>query len=134
VRLRIHNTENVQDKVVCISLPRRDQLKPDVVWGVLGKGIQSNARFGLADRLEVHLFRVRMPAGNGREKTKWRSLDVMSAIKKSIVTVKATMFCLAYALIIAVARVNGDPKYPLYRDGRGMKKPVEDLLITSGVN
>jgi hypothetical protein len=31
VGLRIRNTENVQDKVVCISLRRRDQLKPDVV-------------------------------------------------------------------------------------------------------
>ena len=83
--LRIRNTENVQDKVVSISLRRRDQLKPYVVWGVLGKVIQSNVRFGLADRLEVHLDHVRVPAGNGREKTKGRSLDVMSAIKKSIV-------------------------------------------------
>ena len=84
VGLRIRNTENVQDKVVGISLRRRYQLKPDVVWGVLGKVIQSNARFELADRLEVHLYHARMPAGNGKraEKTKGRSLDVMSAIKK----------------------------------------------------
>ena len=38
------------------------------------------------------------------------------------------MYCLAYALIIAMVRVNGGPKYPSYRDGSGMKKPVEDLL------
>ena len=57
VGLRICNTENVQDKVVGISFRRRDQLKPDVVWGVLGKVVQSNARFGLCDRLEVHLDR-----------------------------------------------------------------------------
>ena len=37
VVLRIRNTENVQDKVVCISFRRREQLKPDAVWGVLGK-------------------------------------------------------------------------------------------------
>jgi len=29
--LRIPNTENMEDKVVVISLRRRDQLKPDVV-------------------------------------------------------------------------------------------------------
>ena len=46
---------------------------------------------------------------------------------------KATMYCLVHALIIAMARVNGDPKYPYYRDGRGMKKHVEDLLKASGV-
>ena len=48
VGLRMRNTENVQDKVVGISLRRRDQLKPDVVWVVLGKVIQSNARFRLS--------------------------------------------------------------------------------------
>jgi len=87
VGLRIGNTENVQDKVVGISFHRRDQLKSDVVWSVLGKVVQSNARFGLSNRLDVNLDHVRMPAGNGKkaEKTKERSLDVMSAIKKSIV-------------------------------------------------
>jgi len=81
--------------VLGISFRRRDQLKPDVVWSILGKVVQSNARFGLSDRLEVHLDHVRMPAGNGRmaEKTKGRSLYVMSAIKKSIVVVKAAFFC-----------------------------------------
>ena len=37
VGLRIRNTENVQDKVLGLSFLRRDQLKPDVVWGMLGK-------------------------------------------------------------------------------------------------
>ena len=109
VGLRIRNTENVQDKVVGISFRRRDQLKPDVVWGVLGKVFQSNASFGLCDRLEVHLDHVRMPAGNGKwaEGTKGRSLDVLSAIKRSIVVVQTAIFCLAHALIIAMSRVNG---------------------------
>jgi len=120
--------------VVGISLRRRDQLKPDVVWAVLGKVIQSNARFGLIDRLEVHLYHVIMPAGNGGVRTERRSLDVMSAIKKSIVTVKAALNCFAYALIIAMARVNGDPMYQSYRDGEGLKKSVEDHLKPSGVD
>ena len=53
------------------------------------------------DRLEVHLEHVRLPAGNGKaaEKTKGSSLDVMSAIKKSIVTVTAAINCLAHALL-----------------------------------
>ena len=44
------------------------------------------------------------------------------------------MYCLAHVLIIAMARVNGDPKYPSYRDGRSLKKTVEDLLKVSGVD
>jgi hypothetical protein len=103
VGLTIRNSGNVKDKVVGISLRRRDQLKPNVVWDELGKVIQSNARFGLTDRLEVRLDHVRMPAGNGTEKSKGRSLDVLSAVKKSIVVVKATFLCLAHALIIAIA-------------------------------
>ena len=77
-----------------ISFRRRYQLKPDVVCGVLGKFVHSNARFGFSDRLELHLDHVRAPAVNGKraEKTKGRSLDVLSAIKKSIVFVKAAFF------------------------------------------
>ena len=111
--LRIRNTDNVEDKVVGISLPRRDVLKTDVFWAVLGKVIQSNASFGLSDRREVHLDQLRIPAGNGRLRTKGRSLDDMSAIKKSIVIVKALLNCLANALI-AMVRVHGDTKYQSY--------------------
>ena len=59
--------------------------------------VQSNERFDLSDRLEVHLDHVRMRGFNVREKTKGRFLDVSSAIKKSIVVVKAAFFCLAHA-------------------------------------
>lgn len=65
-----------------ISLRLRDQHKPDVVWGVLGKVVQSNARIGLSDRLEVYLDHVRLPVGNGREMTKRRFLDVTSVLIK----------------------------------------------------
>jgi hypothetical protein len=60
VGLRIRKTENVQDKVVGISFRRRDQLQPDLVWEIFSKVIQSNARFGLTYRLEMHLDHVRM--------------------------------------------------------------------------
>jgi len=80
--LRIRNIENFQDKVVGISFRRRDQLQPEVVCGVLGNVVQSNARFGMSDRLEVYLHH----AGNGgmAEKTKGRSLNVVSAIKRAL--------------------------------------------------
>ena len=58
MRLSIRNTENVQDKMIGISFRRRDKLKLDVVWCVFMKVVQSNARFGLSDRLEEHLDHV----------------------------------------------------------------------------
>jgi hypothetical protein len=132
VGLRIRTTESVQDKVVGISFRRREQLKPDVVWSVLGKFIQSNARFALSDRLEVYLVHVRIPVGNGREKTKGRSLSVLSARKRSIVVVKVAFLCLAHTLVVAMAGVKSDPKYKSYRIGICLQKPVEDLLKASG--
>jgi hypothetical protein len=73
-----------------------------------------------------------MSAGNDGVKNKGRSLNVLSAVKS--IVVKAAFLCLAHALIIAMARVNGVPMYRLYRDGRNLKKPVEDLLNASGVD
>jgi hypothetical protein len=77
-----------------------------------------------------------MPNGNGKmaEKKKGRPLNVMSDIKRSIVVVKATFLCMDQALIIARARVNGDPMYKSYRNGNRLDKPVEDLLEASGVD
>jgi hypothetical protein len=132
----IHNTENVKGRVAGISRRRRDQLKPHVFWHMLGKVIQSNARFGLNDRFEVRPDHVRMPAGNGKraEKTKGRSLDVLSAIKKSMVAVKAAFLCFVHALIITMARVNGIPKYKAYSNAKCLEKPVEEFLKASGVD
>ena len=134
VGLRKRNTENVQDKVIGISLRCRDQFKPGVVCEVLGKAIQRNARFALTDRLEVHLDHARMPARNDREKTKGRPLNMLSVIKSLIVLVKAAFLCLGHTLNIAMAQVNVDPKYKSYRDGYGLKKFIEGFLEASGVN
>ena len=76
-----------------ISFQSLEQLKPDVVWGVLGNDVQNNERLRLSDRLEMHLEHFRMPSGNVSrdEKTKGRSLDV-SAIKNSFVFVKTALY------------------------------------------
>jgi len=58
----------------------------------------------------------------------------MSAIQRNIAAVKAVLKCQAYALIIAMLRVNVDPNDALYRRGYGLKKPVEELLEPSGVD
>jgi hypothetical protein len=41
---------------------------------------------------------------------------------------------LAYTLIIAVDRVNGDPNYASYRDCKCLRQPVQELLQVSGVD
>ena len=47
---------------------------------------------------------------------------------------EGSILILAHALVIAIARVNSDPKYELYRHGKALKKLVEELLKVSGVD
>ena len=60
----------------------------------LGKVVQSNERFRFSFRLAVHLDHVRMPDGKGREKTKGRSLVVLSTMRRNIVFEKAVFYFL----------------------------------------
>jgi len=82
------------------------------MWSGASCGISFSLmpKFGLSDRLGVHLDHVRIPAGNGSGKTKGRSMTEVSVIKKRFVNVKAAFLFLAHALIIAIAKVNGDPQ------------------------
>ena len=48
-----------------------------MVSSVLRKVIQSNARFGLAYRIEIHVDHAKMPAGKDGVKTKGLSLGDM---------------------------------------------------------
>jgi len=42
----------------------------------------------------------------------------MMHLKRSIVEVKAEQNCLAHALVIAIAKVDNDPNYKAYIQGR----------------
>jgi hypothetical protein len=64
----------------------------------------------------------------GGVKTKGRSLEQMAHIKRSIVPVNAETNCPAHALIIAIARVDNDPNYNLYRRGYKVRAEVDRLL------
>ena len=75
-----------------------------------------------------------MPSGNGGVKAKGRTLDNVSCIKKSIVTVKSRDNCLAHALIIAVAKLENDPNYKAYTNGWKIKTKVNELLATTKIN
>lgn len=96
--LKIRNTENVQHKVVGISLPRRDQFKADVAWSVLGNVINNNAEFVLTIPLEVHLDHVEMPVGNGRILRRLKSSlwTFLSSLKRRINVVKAALLWLTH--------------------------------------
>ena len=80
----------------------------------------------------VHSFR--MPVGFGRTtlRTRVRQLENMAYLKLSIIEVKTENNCLA--LIIAISKINKDPKYELYRKGYRICPVVESLLETTGID
>ena len=135
VGMTIQNRLNQNDKPIGTSFRRKDQLSGDVVGNVFEKISQSNSRFNAMDPVVITLHSVIIPVGSGRGiKTMDRQLSVMAHINKSIVEVKTESNCLAWALIIAIARVKNDSNYKSYRDGWKIRPVVRNLLETKGID
>jgi len=56
-----------------------------------------------------------------------------SASRKSIVEVKTEQNCLAHALVIAITKVDNDPNYKAYRQGRKIRPVALTLFETIGI-
>ena len=136
VGLTIRNEVNMQEKAKGISFRRKDQLVEEVIWSVFNKVAQSNVRFNALDKLVVVLQSIKIPVGFGRKnvRSKGRPVDEMVHLKRSIIQVKAKKYCLAHALIIAIARITNDPVYNSYRQGCKIFQKVQHLLQTTGID
>jgi hypothetical protein len=132
--IAIHNEINQSDRSIGISFRRRDQISGKVIWSVFEKVSQSNSIFNALDTLTIEVHSVRMPVGFGGVKTMGRPLQVMAHLKKSIFTVITETNCLAYALVIAIAKITNDPNYSAYRKGCKIRPVVDNLLATTGIN
>ena len=135
VGITISNEVEVKDRAIGISFRRRDQITGDVIWSVF-EVAQSNATFNALDTLVMTVHSLRMPIGHGGDgiATKGRPLDIMVYLKRSIVQVKAENNCLAHDLVVAKAKVDGDPNYNSYRRGYKIRHVVDRLLETTGID
>jgi len=84
--------------------------------------------------MTVHSVKMTIGLGGDGIATKGRPLYIMVHLKRSIVQVKAETNCLAHALIIAKAKVDGDPNYNSYRRGYKIGPVVDRLLETTGID
>ena len=84
---------------------------------MLDKVSESNARFNVTDTLSVGVHSVTMPVELGGDGMKPKGKPIATIVhrKKSIVNVRAKKYCLAHALMIAIARLNNGPNYTSYR-------------------
>jgi len=58
----------------------------------------------------------------------------MAHLKRSILEVKAEDLCLAHALVIEIAKVDKDPKFKAYIQGRKIGQVVHNLLETTVID
>ena len=103
-----------------IPLP---QLTTERVFSQIERVIQSNRDFRLNDTVTVDIIRVEEPQGgtsNGLSKR--TTLNIREYLKKknSVITINNNdNLCLARALVVAVARIENDPKYHQIRASKG---------------
>ena len=67
-------------------------------------------------------------------KTRGRTLSVIAHLEKSTVELKEEENCMAQFLLIAISRVDKNPKYNSYRRGFRLRPLVQNLLETTGID
>jgi hypothetical protein len=125
---------NVADKAIGLIFCRKVQLFAEALCAVFEKVVHSNDRSGALDRLVIQLHAVRITSGSGGVKAIGRPLSVMAHLKKSIVEINAENNCLAHALVIVRARIEGDRNYDAYRRGSRIFPAVGNLLQSTGID
>ena len=67
-------------------------------------------------------------------KRKGSPLASMVQLKKSFVGVRGENNCLAHTLVITTDRLNNDPTYKAYRQGRKISSVARQLLVTTAID
>ena len=96
-----------------ISLPfmPAEQLTPEKVFSQIERVIQSNRDFRLNDTVTIDIIHVEAPQGSGRSKRTTLNISEYLHKKGSVITIKNNdNLCLARALVVAIAKIENDPK------------------------
>ena len=97
-----------------ISMPFMSvaELYPERVFSQIERVIQSNRDFRLNDTVVVDIIHVEAPQGSGRSKRTILNIKDFLHKKRSIITIRNNdNLCLARALVVAIAKIEKDPKY-----------------------
>ena len=100
------------DTPISIPFVTVEQLTTEHVFSQIERVIQSNRDFRLNDTVTVDIIHVVEPQASGRSKR--TTLNIREYLKKkgSVITINNNdNLCLARALVVAVARIEKDPRY-----------------------
>ena len=121
-----------------ISLPFMPviQLTPEKVFSQIERVIQSNRDFRLNDTVVVDIIHVEAPQGSGKSKRTIFNIKDWLHKKKSIITIQNNdNLCLARALVVAIAKIEKDPRYKdmLKPERRTQEKKARELHEAANV-
>ena len=91
-----------------------ERLTTERIFSQIERVIQSNQDFRLNDTVTVDIIHVVAPQGSGKSRPKRTIVNIREYLKKkkSIITINNDdNLCLARALVVAVAKIENDPKF-----------------------
>ena len=120
-----------------ISMPFMtvEQLTTERVFSQVERVIQSNRDFRLNDTVTIDIIHVEAPQGSGRSKRTTLNIREYLHKKGSVITIKNNdNLCLARALVVAVARIEKDPKYKTLVDSRWTAQQMKAMELHRAAN
>ena len=118
------------DTPISMSFMSVEQLTPERVFSQIERVIQSNRDFRLNDTVVVDIIHVEAPQGSGRSKRDVLNIKDFLHKKKSVITIQNNdNLCLARALVVAIAKIEKDPKYKQLANpnGRVQERKAREL-------
>ena len=120
-----------------ISLPfmAAEQLTTERVFSQIERVIQSNRDFRLNDTVTIDMIHVEAPQGSGRSKRTTLNIREYLHKKGSVITIKNNdNLCLARALVVAIAKIEKDPKYKILADSRWVPQQTKAMELHRAAN
>ena len=120
-----------------ISMPfmAAEQLTTERVFSQIERVIQSNRDFRLNDTVTIDIIHVEAPQGSGRSKRTTLNIREYLHKKGSVITIKNNdNLCLASALVVAIARIEKDPKYKILINSRKTAQQMKAMELHWAAN
>ena len=112
------------------------QLSTERVFSQIERVIQSNRDFRLNDTVTIDIIHVEAPQGSGRSKRDVLNIRDFLHKKKSVITIQNNdNLCLARALVVAIAKIEKDPRYKhlMNPEKRTQEKKARELHEAANV-
>ncbi len=121
-----------------ISLPFMSvsKLTPERLYSQIERVVQSHQEFRLNESVIADIVHVEMPEGRGKRKRDTIDLESYLESKRSVIRIRNNDdLCLARALVVAIAKADGDKRYSQLANHRkpSQKKAACELHEKAGV-